>query len=541
MNGLKIGAFVFVALMTSLAIIPTAVIGANEMNIQVNEFVNPSTITLGNTTKVTLTVNGTGTATVETFPIDVMLVTDTSGSMEDEGGVSYFKNGSLIADNTSWQQAGVFSIDPGVRMFLVAVMPEKNEVELKIESPSGVWYGYGYTKEYDPPDGIHNTYLKDSEGSMIVLYEKESIEGGTWKAYAKSNYKQEYELAVADPRQKIDFAKLAGSTFLNNIKQNDRAGLVSFESSASLEHGLTFDKNAVDSQLTGLKAEGGTAMGDGILKANQELFNNGREGAKKAEVLLTDGEWTTGKDPIDAAEDAKEKGIMIYTVGLGFDINTRTLLEIADVTGGKFYYAASSAELQKIYEEIATEIGNIIAEDVVVTNTLPAIVEYHENASAAPSKIEENADGTTTLSWNLRSVSINESWSVSFDVKANETGNISVNTLDSNVTYIDVEGKSHETGVPLAYLTVENITAEIERGAVGGKSPAGDNSGGTTTTTIFTRFIESITKSDFIQSIIKWIKEHKTVLLGSLIALIALVAVGYWYMRKRKEGGDGNE
>ena len=91
--------------------------------------------------------------------------------------------------------------------------------------------------------------------------------------------------------------------------------------------------------------------------------------APAAIVLLTDGENNQRPDPLEAAQAAAERGIRIFTVGLGteegatlevegFRVHSRldepSLRRIAELTGGAYYAAADPAELASIYDDIET-------------------------------------------------------------------------------------------------------------------------------------------------------------------------------------------
>src|SRR4030095_1650143 len=84
-------------------------------------------------------------------------------------------------------------------------------------------------------------------------------------------------------------------------------------------------------------------------------------------ILLTDGRRTTGPDPLDAARMAAERGVRVYTVGVGtkegssggsggraiyMRLDEETLRGIADLTRAEYFHAASSTDLKKVYETL---------------------------------------------------------------------------------------------------------------------------------------------------------------------------------------------
>ena len=82
-------------------------------------------------------------------------------------------------------------------------------------------------------------------------------------------------------------------------------------------------------------------------------------------ILLTDGQRTTGPDPIEAARIAADRGVRVFTVGvgtadgqvLGFEgwsmrvrLDEETLKTIANITHGEYFYAGTATDLKKIYQ-----------------------------------------------------------------------------------------------------------------------------------------------------------------------------------------------
>jgi Ca-activated chloride channel family protein len=86
-------------------------------------------------------------------------------------------------------------------------------------------------------------------------------------------------------------------------------------------------------------------------------------------ILLSDGRRTTGPDPLDAAKMAADRGVRVFTVGLGsaqggmagfegwsmyMRFDEETLKQIAEATRGSYFSASSAAELRKVYQELNT-------------------------------------------------------------------------------------------------------------------------------------------------------------------------------------------
>jgi Ca-activated chloride channel family protein len=93
--------------------------------------------------------------------------------------------------------------------------------------------------------------------------------------------------------------------------------------------------------------------------------------AEAAIILLTDGQTTAGPDPVDAARLAAERGVRVFTVGVGTDngqilngegwsmrvrLDEEPLKAIADLTRAEYFYAGSAPDLRKVYETLRAKL-----------------------------------------------------------------------------------------------------------------------------------------------------------------------------------------
>ncbi|MFA5667599.1 MAG: VWA domain-containing protein [Balneolaceae bacterium] len=174
---------------------------------------------------------------------------------------------------------------------------------------------------------------------------------------------------------------------------SDRIGLVAFAFKSFTVVPPTLDykllKDLIDELKMGV-VEDGTAIGMGIATAINRLKDS--EAKSKVIILLTDGVNNAGEiDPVTAADLAVTYGIKIYAVGAGtrgtapypihdpifglryqnieVDIDEGMLNSIVKLTGGQYYRATNTSELQKVYEEIdaleKTKIEELIYTDYV--------------------------------------------------------------------------------------------------------------------------------------------------------------------------------
>ncbi len=179
-------------------------------------------------------------------------------------------------------------------------------------------------------------------------------------------------------------AREAARTLTRQVPEDFRLGLVKFGSTAEQVVEPTTDRTRMELALRSISVKGGTAMGDGLrlgLDAAQTPVPDGLGGTRRlpsAIVLLSDGANTRGADPIDIAAEAKKAKIRIYTVALGTpegvleitrpDGSTRqqrvppdtlTLQEIARDTGGRYFNAPDSDQLEAVYSNLATRFSTV--------------------------------------------------------------------------------------------------------------------------------------------------------------------------------------
>ncbi|MCA9068551.1 MAG: VWA domain-containing protein, partial [Planctomycetaceae bacterium] len=107
---------------------------------------------------------------------------------------------------------------------------------------------------------------------------------------------------------------------------------------------------------------GGTTMSVGMDDARAILTGpNVRPLAKKIMIVFTDGQWNRGRNPIDAAYDAKAEGIKIYTVTF-LQAEQSTMQSVAEITGGQHLHAQTAEELEEIFRKLALTLPVVLTE-----------------------------------------------------------------------------------------------------------------------------------------------------------------------------------
>ncbi len=160
----------------------------------------------------------------------------------------------------------------------------------------------------------------------------------------------------------------------------DRIGMVVFGEVAYTQCPLTLDYDVlrgfldlIDSGIAG----NGTAIGNGLAMAVKRLSQS--DAKSRIIILLTDGRSDAGQvTPASAAEAAKNLGIKVYTIGVGSDrshvpillkdqngqsyqdfasvgsVDSESLKQIAEITGGQYFRAQTLEVLQEVYQKIDT-------------------------------------------------------------------------------------------------------------------------------------------------------------------------------------------
>lgn len=173
---------------------------------------------------------------------------------------------------------------------------------------------------------------------------------------------------------RMEAAKQAARALVDALPDQLQTGLISFQTSASVNTPLTRDHTVMNRGINALSANGGTAIGEGLFQALDQLATrtpdaNGAQGSAVV-VLLSDGANNAGRPPEQAAQRARDAGVKVYTVGIGqrgaapilrggqrVELDETTLQRIAQVTGAEYFYAAESNQLEKIYADLGSMVS----------------------------------------------------------------------------------------------------------------------------------------------------------------------------------------
>jgi Mg-chelatase subunit ChlD len=107
---------------------------------------------------------------------------------------------------------------------------------------------------------------------------------------------------------------------------------------------------------------GGTTLSAGLDRAVSVLTGaNGRALSNKVIILLTDGQWNAGRDPVLAAQDAAAAGITVHCVSMMTSTQS-TLTQVANITGGQYYATQNAAQLQQAFRDLAKQLPIVLTD-----------------------------------------------------------------------------------------------------------------------------------------------------------------------------------
>ena len=205
---------------------------------------------------------------------------------------------------------------------------------------------------------------------------------------------------------RITAAQNAAKAFIAELPRHVRVGIVAFAGSAQLAQLPTQSREDLVKAIDSFQLQRGTATGNGIMLSLATLFPDagidiaalgGRQAMRPrsmdeigkqdpakpftpvapgsytsaAIIMLTDGQRTTGVDPLEAAKWAADRGVRVYTVGVGtvageticFEgwsmrvrLDEETLKAVALRTQAEYFHAATAADLKKVYKTLSSRL-----------------------------------------------------------------------------------------------------------------------------------------------------------------------------------------
>ena len=240
-----------------------------------------------------------------------------------------------------------------------------------------------YVEVIPAEDGISynvNVYFSVGDGSgnlvkdlpielLSVLEDGQQVEIQTLSMMAEepTNFVLVMDTSGSMNGAYIDDAKAAATAFVTGLKPSDRVAILTFDDAVKTRVDFTADQDILNEKIKQIVAtpEGGTCLYDAAYAAVQ-MFSTEPTGSR-AVILFTDGRDETFRNgavcstkTVDEVISIASKGELrtpIYTVGLGLEkqIDTATLQNFADSTGGYYLYSSSSTKLVNAFQTFSAQ------------------------------------------------------------------------------------------------------------------------------------------------------------------------------------------
>lgn len=174
---------------------------------------------------------------------------------------------------------------------------------------------------------------------------------------------------------RLDAAKSAALNFVKTLPAQYNLSVVSLSGNPSVRLPPTIDRVQAQQAIRSLKLQESTAVGESLYTALSalQMAPKGTDSrpAPGAIVLLSDGQNTAGRSPAQAANEAKKQSVPVYTIAYGtengyVDLDGKRervppdkalLAGIASATGGQTYTAENLDQLDRVYSNIRSEVG----------------------------------------------------------------------------------------------------------------------------------------------------------------------------------------
>jgi Ca-activated chloride channel homolog len=171
---------------------------------------------------------------------------------------------------------------------------------------------------------------------------------------------------------RLEAARDAAQRFLDEVPDEARVGAVAFSTEPHTVQAPTDDHSEIAALIDGLAADGGTATGDGLEAALKLVDGPADKRPPAAIVLLSDGETTTGRDPVDVAREARRLKIPIHTFALGtrdgviqspdgslipVPPDPETMRQIAELSGGRSFAVEDAEDLAGLYRGLGSRVA----------------------------------------------------------------------------------------------------------------------------------------------------------------------------------------
>lgn len=251
----------------------------------------------------------------------------------------------------------------------------------------------------------------------------------------------------------------------------DRVALISFAGMAGATQHTDLDNDTVQDTVDALDAlenvmpAGTTPIADGLDAAHDHLDTAGRDDAIQVVVLLSDGIDTEGGAE-DSADELKQLGVALITVSFGDldDQNPPHLMDlILPTNSDHHFHEPQGGDLDQLFDLLFDEIARACAREVEVLETVgdgldiegPVLVEFFPGPfSEEPGSAEEVEVSGQDITLLVHVMRDDDEWRLTFDVSAEECGDLEVDAPGSRVEWIHPDGSTDSADFPDRQLSV---------------------------------------------------------------------------------------
>ncbi len=216
-----------------------------------------------------------------------------------------------------------------------------------------------------------------------------------------------------DKGNKIGAARDAAKAYVNGMRAEDQAGLITFDTNVYRVQDVTSDKAALIAAIDGLKTGSDTAMYDGILEATKALES---VSGRKAILVLSDGlDNQSSATEEEIVNNVGPSGLTVSAIGFGepgvsgqAGIDEAGLKSLTGRTGGQYAYVTDAATLSNTYQQT----GQAFQSEYAVTYVSPSALRdgVNRNLTVSLSGTPATAEGRYNPGGVLPEVS-SRSWS----------------------------------------------------------------------------------------------------------------------------------
>jgi Mg-chelatase subunit ChlD len=227
------------------------------------------------------------------------------------------------------------------------------------------------------------------------------------------------------PGTKLYEAKAAAHEFVRQIDlTRHRLGLVSFSEIISLDQPLTTDAAAVHAAIDAVQISGLTDIATALERANEHIALARRPEALPVLLLLSDGKpLQPGQPYVDTARQgarARARGLLVYAIGLGADVDAALLTAVAG-SGQRYFFAPRPEDLQPIYARLSESVGDVVARDVEIVDEMGPDVDFVAGSASDGPTVAGNR-----LTWGF--ATLGGTKTMTLRVKPRRTGRLPTNT-----------------------------------------------------------------------------------------------------------------